>query len=502
MTKTERFSEESSHCYTYDSLVREMASAMEVNSEMIYPVKEGQFDYEDIESWIGAVSFKEGKAPNIQASLSSDRGLRVVKFDVADQKAIKSLDEKATKEQLIFTMALTMAKMKVISDIAEETYPAVAFQIADYRKEMEKVLNEILSDKRENTSLENLIKKVTSRKGLVAVLVIGGMILAACGVIADKVTPEGRFTSTPNEPPVTETVPAMATATTEVIEPTATPETVATATATAEPTIEPTATEVVVRTEFARGELMTPEEIKVNVDWYYNLSDEELNQMTRGKLWSFSEYKGDSRPRDLDGNILSETQDLGYVHAISYTKESNTVVGYERYNAVFLGITKIKDGKGVEYLVGALGMKDARGERMVTYGVYGVANQGRVSGAIFHSSLYDGVRYFGNDSALPFNEDEFVQKLLNEQTKKVILLELGQITEYGSYSPTKEVALLEKTRGDEALYEMLLSQSAGGAESPKAYFEEILDDDGKLPLGFSEDKIARLARIALLGIDE
>lgn len=496
--RTEHFSEEKIYCHTYDGLVREMASAMEVDSQKLFPKTEGEFDHEDIESWIGAVKFKEGKVPDIQASLSSDRGLRVIKFEVADQKGIESLDEKATKEELIYSMALTEAKMKVVSDIAEEVYPAVAFQIKDYRREIERVREEILGDKRENTSLDEVIHGVMSKKTLAAAVIIGGMVLSACGVSVEIVTPNA--TATETQPRVTETVDIGATET--PFQPGVT-ETAPGATETPTLEVTPTATEVTVRTEFARGEVMTPEEIKVNVDWYYNLSDEDLNQLTQGKLWSFSEYKGDSRPRDINGNILSETQDLGYVYTIrEEIKDWGTIGDIEFYNAVFLGLTKVKDENGIEYFVGALGMKDAKGERMVAYGMYGVVNEGQVGGAIYHSSLYSGVRYFGKNMALPYNEDEYAQKLLNEQTKKVVLLALGQIIEKGLYSPSKEITLLEKTNGDEALLEMLKSQYAGGVESPKTYFEETLGVNGTLPLEYTKESMVKLARITLLGVDE
>ena len=202
--RTEHFLEEKIYCHTYDGLVREMASAMEVDSKKLFPNTEGEFDHEDIESWIGAVKFKEGKVPDIQASLSSDRGLNVIKFDVADQKGIGSLDEKATKEELVYSMALTEAKMKVVSDIAEEVYPAVAFQIKDYKREIEKVREEILGDKRENTSLDEVIHGVLSKKTLAAAVIIGGMVLSACGISVEIVTPNA--TATETQPRVTETV--------------------------------------------------------------------------------------------------------------------------------------------------------------------------------------------------------------------------------------------------------------------------------------------------------
>ncbi|MFA5837571.1 MAG: hypothetical protein WC837_11525 [Bellilinea sp.] len=107
-------------------------------------------------------------------------------------------------EELIYAMAWTAAKMKVVSDIAEDTYPSVAFQIKDYRREIEKVREEILGDKRENTSLDEAIHGVLSKKTLAAAVIIGGMVLSACGVGIEIVTPNA--TATETQPRVTETV--------------------------------------------------------------------------------------------------------------------------------------------------------------------------------------------------------------------------------------------------------------------------------------------------------
>jgi len=367
--RIESSSEKKVYSHTYDSLVRELASTMEVDNTKLFPKTEGEFNHEDIASWIGTVEFKGGKAPDIQASLSSDRGRNILKFEVAEQKTVEGGDVPATKEELIYSMALTEAKMKVVSDIAEDTYPAVAFQIKDYRKEMEGVREEILGNNREKVSLNEVVHGVLSRKNVAAAVIVGGMILSACGFSVEIVTPNA--TATETQPRVTETVELGATETpfqpgvTETMElgATETPTLEVTPTATE---VAPTPTEVVVRTEFARGEVMTPEEIKVNVDWYYNLTDEELNQLTEGNLWSFSEYKGDGRPRDINGNILSETQDLGYLNVYDEKIENLGLTDrIEHYNALFLGLTKVRGENGVEYFVGAFGMKDAKGERMV-----------------------------------------------------------------------------------------------------------------------------------------
>lgn len=219
--RTEHFSEEKIYCHTYYGLVWEMASAMEVDSKKLFPEAEGAFDHEDNESWIGAVKFKEGKGPDIQASLSSARELKVIKFEVADHKGIGVLDEKSTREELIYSMALTEAKMKVVSDIAEEVYAAAAFQIKDYKREIEMVREVILGDKRGNTSLDEVIHGVMSKKTLAAVVIIGGMVLAACGVGVEINTPNATATETPFMPVVTETAPGVSETPTLEVTPTA-----------------------------------------------------------------------------------------------------------------------------------------------------------------------------------------------------------------------------------------------------------------------------------------
>ena len=335
----------------------------------------------------------------------------------------------------------------------------------------------MLGNKSKAGTLYEVVHGVLSNRNLGGALIIGEMVLAACVYVPATGTSQNA-TPTPLQPAVSKTMSV-----------TMTPVKTVTVTPTEEATV--TATKVTVRTEFARGEVMTPEEIKVNVDWYYNLSDEELNKLTWGKLWSFSKYRGDSRPRDIDGNVLSETQDLGYICAIE-KKDEDFSTPIEFYNVVFLGLTKIKDENGIEYFVGALGMKDAKGEKMVVYGGYDLVESGRMGGAIFRSSLYDGVRYFGSYIGEIVDKDGYVQKLLNGQTKKVVLLEMGRVIKYSSFPLPDEVILLEELKGDEALYEMLKIQYAGGAESPRAFFEEILGAGGTLPLEHTKESIVKL----------
>jgi len=351
--RTEHFLEEKIYCHTYDGLVREMASAMEVDSKKLFPNTEGEFDHEDIESWIGAVKFKEGKVPDIQASLSSDRGLNVIKFDVADQKGIGSLDEKATKEELVYSMALTEAKMKVVSDIAEEVYPAVAFQIKDYRREIERVREEILGDKRENTSLDEIIHGVMSKKTLAAAVIIGGMVLSACGVSIEIVTPNA--TATETQPRVTETVDIGVTETPFQ------PGVTETAPGVSEtPTLEVTPTEEMTSTIETSP---TPE----------NIEYAEINKRIEDFLGSEGQYSdealaelphmGFDRKVALEGNYLGILKTVAWIDMQPYFNTENwseSEATQVFYQGVFLGGVLQNDR-----VVAFIGMKDRGGDRII-----------------------------------------------------------------------------------------------------------------------------------------
>jgi hypothetical protein len=211
--KTERVGGEKVFCHTYDSMVRELSKNMMVREEMLLP-KEGEEsvgNHESIFSWIKAVDFVEGKTPAIEATFSSNGGGKTVKVDTEEHVAVSGLEEKASKEDLLYSMALTEAKMKVISTIAEDVYPAVAFQISDYRKDMEKMRDEILGNKKEVTNFNEVMHSALSRKNIASIVVIGSMLMIACGaeVNASTTAPATRTT-----PAVTETyVPPKATAT-------------------------------------------------------------------------------------------------------------------------------------------------------------------------------------------------------------------------------------------------------------------------------------------------
>jgi hypothetical protein len=113
------------------------------------------------------------------------------------------------------------------------------------------------------------------------------------------------------------------------------------------PTEVPTPTPVVergtVRTEFARGEVMMKEELKVNVDWFYNMSDEELNKIVEGNLWSVEEYENDSRLRDKDGNILKNTEDLGWFFTKDFWVGGGLSYDTNFFNSLYLGTTLVKN---------------------------------------------------------------------------------------------------------------------------------------------------------------
>ena len=211
--RSERNESEKVYAHSYESLVRELSKNMTVNEEMLFQNDESKAikDSESIFSWIEAVDFADGKTPAIEASFSSDGGKNLVRVDAEKQTAVKSLEEKASKEDLLYSMALTEAKMKVISSVAEDVYPAIAFQIADYRKEMEKMRDEILGNKKESISLDEIMHGVISRRKFMAIAIIGSMVLAACGVGTETKTTPVINTSTPA---MTETyTPPAATAT-------------------------------------------------------------------------------------------------------------------------------------------------------------------------------------------------------------------------------------------------------------------------------------------------
>lgn len=475
---------EKAYCHTYDSLVRELSSRMEIDDEKILPKEGDKFDYEDINSWISAVDFIEGKVPNLEAGLSAEKGKNPVTISVLEQETIKSADEKVSNESLLYSMALTEAKMKVISDIAEETYPAVAFQISDYRKEMEKMREEILGSKETTSSLDEILARMPMKRGfMMSTLIVSGMILAACGYTPVE-TPIYK-SPTPFQPEVTVTSPAN-----ETPNASETPFVDAT----------PTATEVVVRTEFAKGEMMTLEELKANVDWYYNLTNEELSALTKDKLWSFNDYKGDSRPRDIDGKILSETQDLGFLF-VKRQKFSAPVMEEEiaYYNAIYLGTTKIMSD-GVEYYVGGFGMKTPDGKKIVVYGTQALKGMPLSGGAVMKVDLYG--RSFGFNNASSVNPEEYVANLLNKHQKDVVIVETIKLLMIEG-GLTENAELFEKLLGDERLFELMMKQFNGEIVDPMEYFEALLNiSDNKLRATYDPSEFQNFSDTPLILVGE
>ena len=242
----ERRIEEKIYCHEYDSLVREMAKSMEVDEAKIYPTTEGEFNYEDINSWISAVGYKDNKSPDIEFSISSDKGKSKVSFETLKMEGVKQSDKETTKEELLYSMALTEAKMKVVKEIAEDTYPAVSYQIEDYRKQMEQVREEVLNNKENTDTLDEILNRVVSRRGMLVAtgLVISSLILSSCGIGTQPVEGYVPTSTRPNKATATEvfTKPLS----TKTAEPTTTP------TKTATPTEVMTPTEIIKYPEFSR----------------------------------------------------------------------------------------------------------------------------------------------------------------------------------------------------------------------------------------------------------
>ncbi len=178
--------------YTYDSLVSELSKKMVRREEMLVP-EDGEVtigDHESIYNWIKAIDFDGGKSPAIEATFSSDGGRKTVRVDTEKQSVVGSLEEKASKEDLLYSMALTEAKMKVVSAIAEEVNPAVAFQISDYRKEMGKMRDEILENKKQVSNFEEVMHSALSRKNVAYVIVVAGLLMSSCVPIVDAGLPK------------------------------------------------------------------------------------------------------------------------------------------------------------------------------------------------------------------------------------------------------------------------------------------------------------------------
>lgn len=206
------------------------------------------------------------------------------------------------KEELLYSMALTEAKMKVISAIAEEVYPAVAFQISDYRKDMGKMQDEILGNKRQVSNFNEVMHGALSRKNIVSTVVIGSMVMSACGVVVETGTvkptePTTNPAMTETFTPPTETATEIPTAAAVTELPTTTMTEIPTAAAVTEIS-NATATETQIPTEAASE---FPAEVHI-------LSPEELAEK---KLYgSGFELKTDFQGIPLDLTIVTSKATL------------------------------------------------------------------------------------------------------------------------------------------------------------------------------------------------
>jgi hypothetical protein len=233
-------------CFRYDGLVGALTERLVVDEKIIFPDDgKSSIDHEDILSWIKAVKFKDNQVPSIRVVLMkemvqmNERGSASVTFNTRDVNPIESLDEKVSPQRLMYSLALTEAKMKVISDIAEDVYPAVADQIKDYEREFAAARNEMLGIDQSLLSMNQVWNRagLASRVGLAVVAL--GFVSAACSAALPE-----RFSPETQSPVVAaETMPAEATPVEELVptftvEPTNAPTEIPTAEPTVEPTVE------------------------------------------------------------------------------------------------------------------------------------------------------------------------------------------------------------------------------------------------------------------------
>ncbi|HOX96637.1 MAG TPA: hypothetical protein PLI45_04645 [Candidatus Woesebacteria bacterium] len=200
----------------YENLVGQLAKGMVVKEKVLFPKEGDNFDQEDIYSWINAVKLRES-APKIEATLKEDKGEKIIYLKTEKLEPVQNFDEEADKDRLLYSMALTEAKMKVIKGVAEETYPAVAFQIADYQKEMEKVRKEIFEVRDWKVKMKEVFDKLNRNKVLkgATAIVILGLLIAGC-TSGPVVNPETTDTSAvptevmPTEMPTPTEIPMSA----------------------------------------------------------------------------------------------------------------------------------------------------------------------------------------------------------------------------------------------------------------------------------------------------
>jgi len=265
-----------------------------------------------------------------------------------------------------------------------------------------------------------------------------------------------------------------------------------TATATETPTVTPSVEvdELGIRKEFARGETMTKTEIKANVDWFYNMSDDELNKLVEGNLWSWHKYEGDSRPRDIDGNILSNKEDLG----LFFSRQLFVGGGYSEirnyFNGVFLGTTGVLDDEGSLFYLSAFGSKDFLGNRFVVYGGIAISG-GENYGVVLGEKLLNST-IFPSD-AKPVSNVLAIEKLLNNHLREVVAFDLVSSIKFGSYSPPDEISkLVNLAKSNDDFMRVVNDQINGNYnESIKEYVDERIPLlAGKLRVAYSVEDIS------------
>lgn len=304
----------------------------------------------------------------------------------------------------------------------------------------------------------NEMHKLYSRRRFLMMMVVGSMMLSACGMEAVTKTPTAYATSTPA---MTETYGGTIEptgVTTEVPTETTTP--ISTETPTTMPTEAGTPTEVTVPTEYKMGEYMTPEQLKVNIDWFYNMSNAELNALVQGNLWS---YKGVE-------NFELKTwtaNDLGFL-----AKEKGTTLTIYSYNAMYLGTTGTKDSEH-QFLVSAYGIKDFQGNRLVIYGADVVSSPLEdYHGYCERAAKDNDNRIFMDRDLGEGKQEKFIYDNLNNHLKDIVILDLHVLNE--NFAHSNELRNYVSTfSGGVNLYDSLMKQKEGDTTvTAKSIFDE------------------------------
>jgi hypothetical protein len=308
---------------------------------------------------------------------------------------------------------------------------------------------------------------------IVSILMVITMFqVSSCSILSESENVQAG-TATPNHSILdlaeTATIPVVDTVTpTVTAEPTAT----ATETPTATPNVE--VDELGIRKEFARGEVMTKEEIKANVDWFYNLSDEELNKIVEGNLFSSDEYPNDSRPRDFDGNVLSNKEDLGWFYSKNRILSGGLIFDSNFVNTVYLGTTYVRS-EGLDFNVSAHGSLDNLGNRIIIYAVNGIRDF-EVDYFALSQSKKD--RVFSVTDVKPISERTAIGELLNNYMRKVVMIDVWYIHKAGSLAAMgEEGGILFGLTGGKLLIDGLTQQRNGVDSNLSTNFGEVLSDE-------------------------